>query len=352
MIGNNGILSANNQLNIGRGVAGIVRVDGVGAQLNTPDTQDLIIGRDSGGKGLLQIDQGSVTAGRSVAVASTGEGILRMNGGSMSVGSTGTLTIGDAGTLEVTGGTLYFGLNGTALTSSGVITLSGGTIGASATTVGGGWSSAANMTLGTTNGDITFQAANANGDARNITLSGQLSGDGGLIKTGGGTLTLGAANNYTGNTTIRGGTLALGASGSLASSEINVQSGIFDVSVVSGGFSLASGQTLSGTGTVNGAVTVATGSTLAPGNSPGTITINGDLIINGTYDFEAQTAAIYDSVIVNGDLTLNDGWILDLSKIGSGMDFGHKLRGDKFRPGPKLPLFPAGLLGPVRVLAE
>ncbi len=33
------------------------------------------------------------------------------------------------------------------------------------------------------------------------------------------------------------------------------------------------------------------------------------------------------------------------------VDFGYKLRGDKFKPGAKMPLLPAGLLGPVRVLA-
>jgi hypothetical protein len=33
------------------------------------------------------------------------------------------------------------------------------------------------------------------------------------------------------------------------------------------------------------------------------------------------------------------------------MDFGYKLRGDKFKPGFQFPLRPAGLLGPVRVMA-
>ena len=32
------------------------------------------------------------------------------------------------------------------------------------------------------------------------------------------------------------------------------------------------------------------------------------------------------------------------------VDFGHKLRGDKFKPGPKMPLQPAGLLGPERLM--
>jgi hypothetical protein len=33
------------------------------------------------------------------------------------------------------------------------------------------------------------------------------------------------------------------------------------------------------------------------------------------------------------------------------VDFGYKSRGKDFKPGPKMPLMPAGLLGPVRVMA-
>jgi autotransporter-associated beta strand protein len=96
---------------------------------------------------------------------------------------------------------------------------------------------------------MTFQAADVNSNAFNITLNGILTGSSLLNKTGGGTLTLGAANNYSGSTLINGGTLALGAAGSISSPGIIVGSNTtFDVSQVGGGFTLTGSQTLKGFG--------------------------------------------------------------------------------------------------------
>jgi len=61
-----------------------------------------------------------------------------------------------------------------------------------------------------------------------------ISGTGGLIKTGSGTLTISAANSYTGVTTLTAGTLALGASGVIAdASNVVMNGGTFS----SGGYS-------------------------------------------------------------------------------------------------------------------
>jgi autotransporter-associated beta strand protein len=81
---------------------------------------------------------------------------------------------------------------------------SGGTVGALQS-----WSSTVPLTLDTLNGNITFQCADEWTTPYNITLSGALTGPGGLYKTGGGTLTLSGANDYAGSTVVSNGILKI-----------------------------------------------------------------------------------------------------------------------------------------------
>lgn len=183
--------------------------------------------------------------------------------GGIWIGNTNTPV---AATATVTvGGSVYVGSEGILTNGAVLYTISlnsGGVFGATAD-----WTDAANMQLGAGTPPFTFQAADVDGTSHNITINGILGGNGGLGKTGAGTLTLNAANTYLGTTLINGGSLVLGASGSLASSPIIVGPGAtFDVSGVTGGFILAS-QTLSGLGTVLGAVNAASGATINPGSN-------------------------------------------------------------------------------------
>ncbi|CAN5347399.1 hypothetical protein BH09VER1_BH09VER1_28040 [soil metagenome] len=148
------------------------------------------------------------------------------------------------------------------------------------------------LTLGT--GSLT-----TGGNNTSTVFNGTITGSGGFTKVGTGTQTLSGNNTYTGATSISAGTLLLSsASNNIASSTSIINNAVLDVSNISSGFALASGQTLSGTGTVVGALTVASGATLAIGNSPGTMTFNSDLTLaaGSTENFEINglTSGLYD----------------------------------------------------------
>ncbi|HWC61166.1 MAG TPA: autotransporter-associated beta strand repeat-containing protein, partial [Verrucomicrobiae bacterium] len=112
-----------------------------------------------------------------------------------------------SGTARLTNsGTLYLGASGFNVLNSGTYTvalLDQGILGATAD-----WSGNVNMSV--PSGTFTFKAADANNNPNDITLSGVISGGGGIAKTGNGSLTLNNASAYTGSTTISAGTLKLG----------------------------------------------------------------------------------------------------------------------------------------------
>lgn len=150
-----------------------------------------------------------------------------------------------------------------------------------------------------------------------------------LVKAGSNTQTLTGVNTYTGNTTISGGTLALSGAGSIGSSpSISVGTGAgLDVSGVTGGFTLANGQTLSGNGTVTGGATLGNGSTISPGTTgAGTLT-TGNLVLSGgaTYAFHFDNATtgagIGWDLISSGTVTLpSSAFTVALSGAGTGFN--------------------------------
>lgn len=137
-----------------------------------------------GGTGVVNINAGGlVRAGRIRFGESGGGGTLALNpGGRLHVGGTDGLSrhVGSA-TVQLAGGNLE--VTGSHLTTEIPLTLT------------------ATSTIDT--------------NGLGATLSGALSGAGGLIKAGGGTLALRAAATYAGDTAIRAGTLTLESGGSL-----------------------------------------------------------------------------------------------------------------------------------------
>jgi fructan beta-fructosidase len=124
------------------------------------------------------------------------------NAGSLQLGA---LTASGYGVYNLSGGSIYIGSGGiTTVSGNYAINLGGGTVGATAS-----WASSLNMNLTGANGPVTFDTA-----ANTITLSGVLSGNGGLTKVGSGTLELSGATLFTGYTTVNAGTLQLDANSS------------------------------------------------------------------------------------------------------------------------------------------
>jgi len=150
---------------------------------------------------------GTLTIGNNaeLALAIDGTGIFNLSG--TGVLNTRTFVVnartGNAsgsGTWNVTGGTANIGAGGIINESTGTayaVNLGGGIIRATA-----GFSSTLPMTLTGINGDITFDT-----NGFNVSLTGNLSGAGGLTKTGAGILTLSGTESYTGTTTVNGGIL-------------------------------------------------------------------------------------------------------------------------------------------------
>ena len=139
------------------------------------------------------------------------------------------------------------------------------------------------MTLGTSGGGATFDTA---GYA--VTLSGSLSGPGGLTKVDSGTLVLAAANTYSGNTLVSGGTLVAGAVNALpANSAVYVTGGVLDVTAASQ--------------TVN-VLTVGTSGAL-------NINVRNPLAVNNTATFASGSSLNISGSIVTPELLMTYGTV-------------------------------------------
>ena len=266
------------------------------------------------------------------------------------ISGSGSITKAGAGTLILSGTNTY----------SGGTTISAGTLSiGSDTNIGSGTNTIGNKgTLllsgnGTYTNDWTLSGAgSAIATDNNNTLSGVLSGNGGLTKKGGGILTLTGNNAYTGSTTISEGTLkgniASGTDLSIAASAIydgdnkarsvgglngggkilntdglTVQSGDFAGIIDNRNTSLtktgAGTLTLSGTNTYTGMTTVRSG-TLALGSD---LTSNQLTLYGGTvFDRGSHNHNLDNGILsVNGANSQNAMYKGDLSAWNATLNF-------------------------------
>ena len=281
---------------------GVLNVAG-SANLDISQTGNQAVG-DLSGDGTVNLCAFTLTINQ--AGASTFSGVL-VDGGLGGGTGAGIIKSG-AGTLTLTGANTY---TGTTLVDVGTLTLSGAgslvsptvniTAGAILNDLNGGLAS---NTVATVNGTLALTSDDAidtlNGSG-SVTLaspttltvnqgafSGVISGDGNLIKTTAGLLTLTGVNTYSGTTRVDVGTLTLSGAGSLASPTVSITAGA-TLNDLNGG--LSPGAALTNHGVLN----------IASANDTVASLVN-DGTINGTATLTAATYALNAGSIVNANL--------------------------------------------------
>lgn len=234
--------------------------------------------------GTILFNRAGSNPGSTAEFTQTG-GVVNAWGGVTFGAASGTFTSGIAA-LTNSGGFLYIGNGGgigitrnPGSAPTNYIVLSGGTVGALSS-----WVSSVPMILATLNGNITFQCADPFTTPFNISLSGALTGPGGLNKSGGGTLKLSGANNYAGSTVVSNGTLQIAPS-SLPTNGAVTLDGTAG-SPINSVLPTAAGQYW----TINGNMTYTAGTvtadfnfgTLTPSTTVAPIQVNGDLAFAAT----------------------------------------------------------------------
>jgi autotransporter-associated beta strand protein len=234
--------------------------------------------------GLLDMSQNTLGIGLGAGVLMTGA-VYQVSG---VISNVYNLWVGwgnGHGNYTLSGGSIYIGALGITTTSGNYeVNLGGGTVWAYQS-----WASSLNMTLTGSNGPVTFNPA-----GNNITLSGVLSGNGGLTVAGGGTLELSGANTYTGDTTVNAGTLQLDQTGSTLGA-IRLANGALLNLNLSGNYYTAHFYT-------NGVALP--GGTYNHGNLPGFIAASsGNLVVGTFFITQPQNTPVYLNQSHSGTLT-------------------------------------------------
>ena len=144
-------------------------------------------------------------------------------------------------------------------------------------------------------GAVTLGAATltTNGDGSDTTFSGTISGSGGLVKVGEGTLTLLGNNSYTGGTLLNEGTLAVGSSMALGTGTLSLTDDT-TLQAAANGLALANAIRLLGDATVD--------------TQSNTLTLSGSISGTGGLDKIGSGTLILTGVSTyTGDTNVNEG---------------------------------------------
>ncbi|MDI9853845.1 autotransporter domain-containing protein [Comamonas sp. 17RB] len=211
------------------------------------------------------------------------------------------------------------------------ITANGGALGAATT----GAVVASGITLGTL-------GLTVNNSTNDLTLNGLITGSGALTKTGTGTLTLGAANDFTSTTTLAGGTINLGNAAGLSNQALNVTGA--STLATTGAMTVANAIGLNGANlTVDN-----TGATTLSGVISGTGSLtksssSGDLTLSNANSFGGGLISNGGKLTLSGANTIAGGLAINAGNVT--LEADNDVSGGVFINGGKLTLGDQGSIG-------
>jgi autotransporter-associated beta strand protein len=284
------------------------RIGAAGTRLTKDGSGLLILGGTNTYTAVTALSGGTLRANEGIGLSSTSQ--LTISNGVLETGVDFTRTFGSSNgnNVLIVGGTSGFSAYGGA-----VNIVLGGTAAPSAITWGSTQFAPIVLVLNesTANNTLNFQnALNLNGLTRTVnvnstnanaaaTISGLVSGTGGLIKGGAGTLVLSNANTYTGATSVTAGKLVVSGT-------------IGGTTTVSSGATLAGGANTTST---LGALVANAGSIVLPGNNGVAGTLN-----TGAVTFAATSHFGIDLGVTSDQLATTAGSAVTVSLGGVTLD--------------------------------
>ncbi|ENR80959.1 autotransporter-associated beta strand [Brucella abortus 67/93] len=308
--------------------------------------------------GTLQLGDGA-TNGSVQGAISTGadaahKGVLAIRAAAGTPATIGN-TISGTGSVSVLGGTVTFSVansytGGTTLAGGTTIVTADANLGAVGTNValnngatlrfGANLDATHSFTHAFQLGTVASDVGTLDTDGHDVAMSGVISGAGGLMKSGTGTVTLSGVNTYTGGTTLTAGTLAAASDNNLggASGGLTFNGGTFDIEDAANNFAVtqgvagAGGLTKSGSGTLTlsgansytGATTVSAGTLVVANDNTGGGTTTVDVGAGLQIGTGGVSGSLAGDIVNNGTVVANDntGGGTTTVDVGAGLQIG------------------------------